>query len=223
MTNRNYIFLAKIEDINKRDCVYYLDDTSFEFEYGHYFRGLMVCGASFCGFLEELKEEVNNNFDKVKTILTKEEFSELFKLHDEVKALGYGIEKDNDKYNKGLELCNKANELFEKLYTKENLDLFNEVIIEEKEWVKNEYSLSSEDVDVLFDNYGHGYSCDLGYRDRGIISTIFDDFDNMVYEEKFNFGYNDIPYFDDKAFGEDLLENSSYYKLPSGKIVYYSY
>lgn len=91
-----------------------------------------------------------------------------------------------------------------------------------KKWVKNNYDLSIEDVVELFNNYGQGYH-DLGYRDRGIIGAIFENFNDMVYEEKFNFGYNDIPFFNDKAFGEDLLKNSSYYELPSGKIVYYNY
>lgn len=220
--DRKYIFLAKIKNTDDRDCVYYYDTTSFSFECGHYFTGLRTSGGSFAGFENELREIINNNFDDIESILTKEEFLELFKLHDEVKALKYGIKIDTDKYNMGLELCNKANKLLEKLYDKENLELFNKVISDEKKWVKNNYDLSIEDVVELFNNYGHGYH-DLGYRDRGIIGAIFDSFNDMVYEEKFNFGYNDIPYFDDKAFGEDLLENSSYYELPSGKIVYYNY
>ena len=223
MMSRNYIFLAKIKNSDYRDCVFYYDTTSFTFECEHYFSGLRVCGASFGGFLDKLRDMVINNFDEIETTLTKTDFDILFNVNDELKRLGYGIKKYDDRYNKAMNIIEEVEVVLVKLYHEDNKNLFNKVITEEKEWVKSEYSLSSEDVDVLFDNYGYGYSCDLGYRDRGIISAIFDDFDDMVYEEKFNFGYNDIPYFDDKAFGEDLLENSGYYKLPSGKIVYYNY
>lgn len=130
--DRKYIFLAKIKNTDDRDCVYYYDTTSFSFECGHYFTGLRTSGASFGGFENELREVINNNFDDIESILTKEEFLELFKLHDEIKALKYGIKIDTDKYNTGLELCNKAKDLLKKLYDKENLELFNKVISDEK-------------------------------------------------------------------------------------------
>ena len=44
-----------------------------------------------------------------------------------------------------------------------------------------------------------------------------------INEEKFNFGYDEQPYFDDESFGYDLLESENYYKLDSGKIVSYNY
>lgn len=221
--DRKYIFLAKIKNSDDRDCVFYYDTSSFTFECGHYFSGLKVCGASFCGFLEELKEEVNNNFDNVETILTKSDFEILLSVNDKMKELGCGIEKHSDRYNQGMDIIEEIEVVLVKLYHDDNKKLFDKVITDEKQWCMNNYNLSSDDVEEIFNNYGHGYSCDLGYRDRGIISAIFDDFDDMVYEEKFSFGYNDIPYFDDESFGKDLLENSSYYELPSGKIVYYSY
>ena len=58
--------------------------------------------------------------------------------------------------------------------------------------------MSDLEVDDIFENYG------LEYQDRAIISHIFRDFDDMVYEEKFNFGYDEQPYFDDESFGYDL-------------------
>ena len=186
---RNRLFLAKVKNTDDRDIVKYIEFTGFECN--HYFGGLHIEGACFSGFEKEFRNLVENNFEELETILTKDEFIKLFKLNDELKALGYGIEKDSDKYNKGLEII--------------------------KEYVKNEYNLSDLEVDDIFENYG------LEYQDRAIISHIFRDFDDMVYEEKFNFGYDEQPYFDDESFGYDLLESENYYKLDSGKIVSYNY
>ena len=86
-----------------------------------------------------------------------------------------------------------------------------------KEYVKNEYDLTDEEVEEIFDNYG------LEYQDRAIVGTIFSDKYDMIEEEKFSFGYDKQPYFDDESFGNDLLESESYLELESGRIVYYCY
>lgn len=213
---RNRLFLAKVKNSDDRDIVKYIEFTGFECN--HYFGGLHIEGACFGGFEKEFRNLVENNFEELETILTKDEFIKLFKLNDELKALGYGIEKDSDKYNKGLEIIKEyENTIEKKLQSNENKELFEKVIADEKEYVKNEYNLSDLEVDDIFENYG------LEYQDRAIISHIFRDFDDMVYEEKFNFGYDKQPYFDDESFGYDLLENENYYKLDSGKIVSYNY
>lgn len=213
---RNRLFLAKVKNSDDRDIVKYIEFTGFECN--HYFGGLHIEGACFGGFEKEFRNLVENNFEELETILTKDEFIKLFKLNDELKALGYGIEKDSDKYNKGLEIIKEyKNTIEKKLQSNENKELFEKVIADEKEYVKNEYNLSDLEVDDIFENYG------LEYQDRAIISHIFRDFDDMVYEEKFNFGYDEQPYFDDESFGYDLLESENYYKLDSGKIVSYNY
>lgn len=213
---RNRLFLAKVKNSDDRDIVKYIEFTGFECN--HYFGGLHIEGACFSGFEEEFKDLVENNFEELETILTKDEFIKLFKLNDELKALGFGIEKDSDKYNKGLEIIKEyENTIEKKLQSNENKELFEKVIADEKEYVKNEYNLSDLEVDDIFENYG------LEYQDRAIIGCIFRDFDDMVYEEKFNFGYDKQPYFDDESFGYDLLESENYYKLDSGKIVSYNY
>lgn len=210
------IFLAKEKASNDRDVVKYIEFEGFVCD--HYFSGLHIMGPCFCGFEKELREIVNNNFDSLETILTKEEFLKLFELNDKLDALGYGIEKDSDRYKEGLSIIQEYHDTIEKkLLSSENQLLFEKVEAEEKEWVKEEYGLSDEDVNIIFNSYTGEYS------DRAIVSAIFKDFDEMVKEEKFNFGYDSQPYFDDKAFGEDLLEDNSYLELPSGKIVYYSY
>ena len=213
---KNRLFLAKVKNSDDRDIVKYIEFTGFECN--HYFGGLHIESACFSGFEKEFRNLVENNFEELETILTKDEFIKLFKLNDELKALGYGIEKDSDKYNKGLEIIKEYQDTIEKkLQSNENKELFEKVIEDEKEYVKKEYNLSDLEVDDIFENYG------LEYQDRAIISHIFRDFDDMVYEEKFNFGYDEQPYFDDESFGYDLLESENYYKLDSGKIVSYNY
>lgn len=213
---RNRIFLAKEKNSDDRDIVKYIEFNGFECN--HYFGGLHIEGACFSGFEKELRDLVENNFEELETILTKDEFIKLFKLNDELKSLGYGIKKDSEKYNKGLEIIKEYENTIEKrLLGNENKELFEKVIADEKEYVKNEYNLSDLEVDDIFENYG------LEYQDRAIIGRIFKDFDDMVYEEKFNFGYDEQPYFDDESFGYDLLESENYYKLDSGKIVSYNY
>ena len=55
----------------------------------------------------------------METILTKDEFIKLFKLNDELKALGYGIEKDSDKYF--------VNDKWYKDFMKQMFDEYNKI------------------------------------------------------------------------------------------------
>ena len=210
------IFLAKEKNSDDRDIVKYIEFNGFEC--GHYFGGLHIVGACFCGFEKELRDIVENNFDDLETILTKEEFKQMFAINDELKALGYGIEKDSEKYNKGMELIEKfENTIGKRLLSDENKKLFEKVVADEKEYVKNEYDLTDEEVEEIFENYN------LEYQDRAIVGTIFSDKYDMIEEEKISFGYDKQPYFDDESFGNDLLESESYLELESGRIVYYCY
>ena len=209
-------FLAKEKNTDDRDCVKYIEFKGFEC--GHYFSGLHIVGACFSGFEKELRDIVENDFDKLETILTQDEFRQLFKLNDELKDLGYGIEKDSEKYQKGLKIMEKYEKTIKnKLLSDENEKLFEKVIADEKEYVRNEYNINELEVDDIFENYG------LEYQDRAIISCIFSDFDDMVYEEKISYGYDEQQYFDDESFGYDLLESERYYQLDNGKIVSYNY
>ena len=79
-----YVFLAKIKNSNDRDCVYYYELDSFTFECSHYFSGLRLSGACFSGFVQELKDIVNNDFDNLETILTKEDFNKLFDIDKKI-------------------------------------------------------------------------------------------------------------------------------------------
>lgn len=210
------IFLAKIKDSDDRDCVYYIEFCGFEC--GHYFGGLHLSGTCFSGFVKEFREIVTNNFDKLETILTKDEFIKLFELHDKIKALGYGIEKDSERYRQGIQIIEEyQNTIEKKLLSEENKQLFEKVENDEKKYIKDEYSLSDDEINEIFDNYN------LDYRDRAIVGTIFNDKDEMIEEAKWSFGYENQPYFDDEAFGNDLLSDKNYLELKSGKIVKYVY
>lgn len=210
------IFLAKIKDSDDRDCVYYMEFCGFEC--GHYFGGLHLSGACFGGFEKEFREEIENNFDNIETILTKKEFEKLFKLNDELKELGCGIERDSEKYKQGIQIMTEYQDTIgKKLFSEENEKLFEKVKNDEKEYIKKEYSLSDDEINEIFDNYN------LDYRDRAIVATIFSDKYEMIEEEKISFGYENQPYFDDEAFGNDLLDDEYYLELESGKIVEYAY
>jgi len=213
------LFLAKIKDSDDRDCVFYVELTGFECN--HYFGGLRLGGACFSGYEEEFRKIVDNEFDTLETIYTKEEMQELFSLNDELKNLGYGIEKDSDKYNKGVELVNKIDCMLDKLRSGDNEELFNNVIQEEKEYCMQEYNLSKEQVDDIFENYNGGY------QDRAIICAVYEDKEDLFRESAFN-GLIDVSedlldYIDVESYVNDnILSVDCYYELDDGRIVYYA-
>ena len=86
----------------------------------------------------------------------------------------------------------------------------------------DKYNLDEEDVEYIFDSYG------LDYRDRGIVSYVFNDAYDLGYEEAYSLGYvkrNSVSerYFDFEKFGEDLLEEEQYLELNDGRCVYLNY
>ena len=215
------LFLAKIKDSDDRDCVFYVELRGFECN--HYFGGLSLCGACFGGYQEEFRKIVDNDFDTLETIYTKEEMQELFRLNDELKSLGYGIEKDSDKYNKGVELLNKINCMLDKLKSGDNEELYNNIIEEEeKEFCMYEYGFSKEQIDDIFDNYKGDF------RDRAIICAVFEDKEDLFRDCVFN-GLIDnvsdelIDYIDVESYVNDkILIYDYYYELDDGRIVYYA-
>lgn len=206
-------FIGKEKDNDERDVVYYIEFGGFECN--HYFRGFHLKGACFSGFEKEFKQLFDEG--KIESILTTQDIEKLYDINNKLADLGFGIEKDSDRYKQGIDLLKEFDSIKEKLESKENEQLFNKVIEEEKNWCMSEYNLSRSDIDYIFREY-NGI-----YQDRGIISCVYNDFDDMVESEKWSFGYEKIPYFDDKAFGEDLLSDDYYLELEDGKIVYLSY
>lgn len=213
------LFLAKIKNTDDRDCVFYVEIAGFEC--GHYFGGVRLHGACFSGYYEELRDRVENNFDSLETIFTQSEFKELFALNDELKSLGYGIEKDSDKYNKGIELINKIEQLCDKLISGDNEELFNLIIEEEKEYCMQEYNLTQEEIDDIFDNYNGDY------KDRAIICAVYKDkedlFRDCAFSGLLNIDEELIDYINIDSYVDDnILCSEYYYELDDGRIVYYS-
>lgn len=188
-----YTFLYK-ENVDDRDCVAYINLKDL--------RGNHLCcdgkfnihGACYSSSLGGRFH--NANYKDIKTILTKEEY-EL--------------------------LCNPdrtdLTSIIEKLESKENQALFEEVVEEEKEYLMDEYNLDEDDIEIIFDNYG------LDYRDRAVVGYVFKDAYDLGYEEAWSLGYvrNDDSivsrYFDFEAFGEDLKYDENYCELADGRIV----
>lgn len=210
-------FLLKINE-NDRDCVKYLDTEEIgAFECGHYFAGLRISGACFSGSLKEIKEQ---NFENITTILTEEELKRLFEFNEKISELGCGIVQGDERYQKGLEYRAEIQDIIDKLNGEDNEKLFEKVQEEEKEELKDEYDLTDEDINYIFDNYG------LEYRDRGIICGIWRDIDECAYDEADSMGYvnrNNDRYFNYETFGEDLLNSEDYLELEDGRVVMLSY
>ena len=213
-----YIFLLRIKDEGDRDAVKYLDLESGQFECGHYFAGLRICGACFSGFEKELKETSLNNFE---TILTHEELKRLWAFDDKIHQLGYGITAGDERYHKGLKYKEEIKDIIEKLKSEENQKFFEKIQESEKEILKNDYDLTDEEITEIWDNYGQDY------RDRAIVAYVYNNFDEFAEEtaESYCMTGNETQkrYFNYEAWGNDLLSDGYYYKLPSGKIVSYSY
>lgn len=206
-------FIGKEKDNDKRDVVYYIEFGGFECN--HYFSGFHLNGACFGGFEKEFKQLFDEG--KIESILTTQDIEKLYNIRKKLSDLGCGIEKDSERYKQGIALLKELDEIKEKLESEENEQLFNKVIEEEKNWCMSEYNLSRSDIDYIFSEY-NGI-----YQDRGIILAIYNNFDDMVESEKWSFGYENVPYFDDEAFGNDLLESGNYLQLDNGKIAYLSY
>ena len=208
------IFLGRKKE-DDRDCCVYIEIGGFECN--HYFGGLRIGGACYSGFEKEIREFITERFDEFETILTQDEALKLFEINDKINALGYGIEKDSEKYKQGLALLDEFKPITDKLLSNEGEKFFKEVQESEKEYCMQEYDLTRDEIDEVFDYYN------LSYQDRGIIGCVFKNRDEFGEEEKWSLGYENIPYFDTEAFANDLLEEYYYLELDSGKIVSLSY
>jgi len=213
----NKVFLCKV-NTEEGDCVKYINNEPLRFECNHYFGGVNLQGATFSTSITELEKIP---YKDITTILTEEELNALIKFNKELNNLGYGIKQGDEKYIKGLKLCEEIQPIYDKLNSKENEKLFNKIIEEEKEYLKNEYSLDYEDIEEIFNNYN------LEYRDREIIGCIYDNVEELGKDIAHSYGYiQDSPivnYIDFKAFGNDLVDDEYYHLLKDGRVIYYNY
>lgn len=215
------LFLAKIENSDDRDVVYYLDFDGIRKD--GYFSNINLNGSCFSGFKKELLDVVENDFDSLETIYTKDEIKQLFALDDELDKVKSCINIDKEKiHDRGVKITNEINCLLDKLRSGDNEELFQNIVEEEKVWCMNEYNLSKEQIDDIFDNYKGNY------QDRSIICTIYEDkedmFDNLRWNGCIEVSDYLIDYVDKERYISDVLEeDNTFYELSDGRIVYYSY
>lgn len=212
------VFLFKIIDSDDRDCVGYIENQPMRWECDHYFGRPIIHGANYCN--SDFPE-----YDEIKTVLTEDEYHQLLEFDDAISNLGFGIKHGDDRYQRGVALCEAIQPVYDKLNSDENAALFDEVWEEEKEYLYNEYGLDDDDCEAIADEYY------LEYRDRGIVCCVYDDAEDCGMEEAYQCGYADSDddsimsrYFDYERFGQDLADDDeNYYELSDGRIVRLSY
>lgn len=208
-----YVFLYRVKDDEDRDSCAYLENKPMRFECGHYFGGYSLHGSCYSN--SDWKD-----YKDIETILSEDEYNTLRKIGAAFHDLGYGIKANDERYNEGLALAEKAKPIFDRLNSDEAAELFDEIVESEKQIVMDEYGLTEDEVEEAFSNYP------LDYQDRSIIGCVFDDSEELGYEEAYQLGYVEKDsivenYFNFEKFGEDLMENEMYYELESGRCVSY--
>lgn len=209
------LFLYRLKDSDDRDACAYIRNNYFPFECGHYFSAEQPCGACYSG--REFPA-----YDEIETILTQTEYETFLKINEAVRNLGYGIEKDDDRYKAGMMLRRLAEPIMQRLKSQDASDFYQEICASEEEWLMEEYGLSFDDIVKIFEHYG------LDYHDRAVVSCVFSDIDECAEEEAYSLGWINHDsyssrYFDFEAFGNDLLQEESYLELDDGRIVYLNY
>ena len=209
-----YLFLYKELNTDERDCVAYIRNNTNWFVCNHYFREINIEGPCYSMSLEDI--EYNN----IKTILSEDEFNQIKLFNKRITKLGNGITEGDDRYKLGIKYIIDIQPIFDKLKSQENQILFDEVIKEEREYLKSEYNITDIDIDYIFDSYY------LDYRDRAIISQIYKDAESAGRE--YLESTENIPkyledYMDYEKFGRNLLEDEDYLELEDDRVVHLNY
>lgn len=212
-----YLFLFRKKDDDDRDCCAYIEDEPAKFEHS-YFAKLHLDGACY-------RNSNFPNYEDIETVLTKEEYERLLQFSKDIKDLGFSITIGDARYEKGLQLRKGILDVYDRLKSYEAQDFFEQIQKGEFEYLKNEYGLSSGDIEAIFDEYT------LDYRDRAVVQHVFNNAYDLGYKEAFMLDYvtnddNDPRnrFFDFKKFGEALVEEcEQYVQLANDRIVSLSY
>ena len=215
-----FLFRKKADAKPEYVEVAYIKEQPIEFQCGHYWSGISLCGPTFYSNSEWPK------YEDIETILTKGEYLALMTINKKLKELKYGIKQDkNDpRYKEGLVLKKAAQKIIDKLSSEENQDFFEKIWEEEKNNLMDEYSLSEDDIENILGQYREGY------KDSSIISCIYKDAEEFGYEEANSCGFissygnqaNPLEkYIDFEKFGEDVIDEHSdqYIQLEDGRVV----
>jgi len=204
-----YVFLYKERDTEDRECVKYIESMPTG--------AIGIHGACFSSCL------IENDFDydNVTTLLTRKDFDDIFLYNKEMSEIRFiTIHEGDEKYQKKLDLLELIKPVLDKLNSEGNKLLLEKVIEEEKEYIQDRYSMSKDDIEEIFENY------DGEYRDRAIISYVYEDIEECGYEYAHCCMCIDKQverYFDYEKLGVDLLDGGYYIELTDGRVVSMSY
>ena len=204
-----YVFLYKERDTEDRDCVKYIESMPTG--------AIGIHGACFSSCLKENEFD----YDNVTTLLTRKDFDDIFLYNKEMSEIRFiTIHEGDEKYQKKLDLLELIKPVLDKLNSEGNKLLLEKVIEEEKEYIQDRYSMSEDDIEEIFENY------DGEYRDRAIISYVYEDIEECGYEYAHCCMCIDKQverYFDYEKLGVDLLDGGYYIELTDGRVVSMSY
>lgn len=194
---RNYVFLYRTKEADDRDCCAYVDIDDLKAVRICSDRKFTVHGACYSSSLGG--GFTNYAYDEVDTILTEEQYNRLV----------------NPTENDDL------TDIIETLTSEQANDFFAQIIESEREYIKEEYGLSQEEIDDIFNEYY------LDYHDRAVISYVYRDYEELA-QEYLESCYS-IPdflesYIDYESFGKDMVnEGERYIELADGRIVELNY
>lgn len=194
MEKRVFLFRTKAAD--DRDCCAYIDINDLKTVHTCIDGKFNICGACYSSSLGG--KYYNYEYGEIDTILTESQYNRLVNPNR------------NDDFNDIIEtLTSEAAEKF-----------FEQIIEEEKEFIMDEYGLSSDEVDMVFDEYY------LPYQDRGIIGYVWKDYEELgsnYIEDVYSVPEFLENYIDYESFGEDLANEERFIELNSGEIVELNY
>lgn len=214
------VFLYK-EKTESRDCFAYIEDEAMRFQGDHYFASINLHGACY-------SKSSFAPYADIETILSESEYNRLRVFSMEIKSLGYGIKKGDDRYNMGVALCKEIQPIFDKLMSEENMKFFKALQEKEKLYLMDAYDFSEENVKQIFDEYS------LEYKDRAVVACVFENAYDYGYDEIRSYNYYGserfeedlMEYFDFERFGHDLVKdykNGIDIELEDGRIAVLNY
>ena len=214
-----YTFLYKENNTDDRDAVKYTELNRLNLlECGHYFPQIRTQGACFGGSLKI--DEID--FDNITSVLNKEEFEKLAEYNARIEALGYGLDKQPEKQEQAHAYFEEIKHIINKLKSKENEELFEQVKAEELELVAEDLNISTEEAQKIFEEYGENF------QDRAIIGTTYADLYELG-EEIFELYDHKTPqiirdYIDFEGLGERIMQDDCcYFGLEDGRIIFLNY
>ena len=198
-------FLYRTKAADDRDCCAYIDIADLEKSHTCIDGKFNIYGACYSMSLGGKYADHHNAdlaYSEVDTILTEEQYNRLLNP------------KAGDDYM----------DIIKTLTSAEAAEFVEEIFESEAEYIQEEYGLSYEEIEEIYNNYS------LDYQDRAIIGYVYQDSSDLGYAEMENyFAEYKMPdslmnYFDYERFGEDLVNESELYlELSSGMVVYLNY